>query len=324
MFSTEAYRDLLTAHLQEKIKTEEPKNLYEPMVYILNLGGKRLRPVLTLLATDLFGGDHKLALDAALAVEIFHNFSLVHDDIMDDAPIRRGKPTVHELWDVNTGILSGDVMLIIAYQLFENYEPKTFRDLATLFSHTAVKVCEGQQYDVDFENRDDVSISEYLTMITYKTAVLLGAALQMGAIIGNATEEQQHQIYDIGINLGIAFQLMDDYLDAFGDEKTFGKKTGGDIIENKKTFLYLKTLDNLDTGDAAQLRHLYSVSPEDPESKIVMVKELMQESGAVDETVNAISEYTQKAMDLLDRLEVPEEGKDMLRKLASGLMRRKV
>ena len=174
---------------------------------------------------------------------MFHNFSLVHDDIMDDAPLRRGKETVHEKWDLNTGILSGDAMLIMAYQLFENYEPQTFQALAKLFSKTALEVCEGQQYDVDFETRDDVTIPEYLKMIEYKTAVLVGAAMKMGAIVANASEEDQNNIYEFGRNLGIAFQLQDDYLDAFGDPKTFGKQVGGDIIENKKTYLYLKALE---------------------------------------------------------------------------------
>ncbi|MCL4165974.1 UNVERIFIED_CONTAM: hypothetical protein GTU68_038733, partial [Idotea baltica] len=179
-------------------------------------------------------------MNAALSIEVFHNFSLVHDDIMDDAPLRRGEQTVHEKWDINTGILSGDAMLIMAYQLFENYEPSTFQALAKLFSKTALEVCEGQQYDVDFETRNDVTIPEYLKMIEYKTAVLVGAAMKMGAIVANASEADQNSIYEFGRHLGIAFQLQDDYLDAFGDPKTFGKQVGGDIIENKKTYLYLK------------------------------------------------------------------------------------
>ena len=180
--------------------------------------------------------------NAALSIEVFHNFSLVHDDIMDDAPLRRGKETVHEKWDVNTGILSGDAMLIMAYQLFENYDDATFRALAKLFSKTALEVCEGQQYDVDFETRDDVTIAEYLKMIEYKTAVLVGAAMKMGAIVAEASEKDQQNIYQFGKNLGIAFQLQDDYLDAFGDPKTFGKQIGGDIIENKKTYFIHKRL----------------------------------------------------------------------------------
>src|SRR5690606_29335330 len=215
-----------------------------------NLGGKRLRPVLTLMTADLFGGRHQDAMNAAMAIEIFHNFSLVHDDIMDDAPLRRGKQTVHEKWDLNTGILSGDAMLIVAYQFFEHYPAETFQELAKLFSKTAIEVCEGQQYDVDFEVREDVQVDQYLKMITFKTAVLVGAAMKMGAIVAKANTEDANAIYDFGLNLGIAFQLMDDYLDCFGDPDTFGKQLGGDIIENKKTFLYLKTLEALPSEQA--------------------------------------------------------------------------
>src|SRR5690606_23692113 len=243
MLSISDYRDLFLSHLQQEIIVRDPKNLYQPMDYILNLGGKRLRPVLTLMTADFFSGKHQEALKAAMAIEIFHNFSLVHDDIMDDAPLRRGKQTVHEKWDLNTGILSGDAMLILAYQLFETYDATTFQALAKLFSKTALEVCEGQQFDVDFETRDDVSISEYLKMIEYKTAVLVGAAMKMGAIVAEASVEDQDIIYQFGKNLGIAFQLQDDYLDVFGDPETFGKQVGGDIIENKKTYLYLKAVE---------------------------------------------------------------------------------
>src|SRR5690606_16859238 len=195
------------------------------------------------MTAEIFDCDHKKALNAALSIEVFHNFSLVHDDIMDDAPLRRGEETVHEKWDLNTGILSGDAMLIMAYQLFENYSPDIFQALARLFSKTALEVCEGQQFDVDFEIRDNVTIPEYLKMIEYKTAVLVGAAMKMGAIVAQAKEEDQDIIYEFGKNLGIAFQLQDDYLDVFGDPKTFGKQVGGDIIENKKTYLYLKAVE---------------------------------------------------------------------------------
>ncbi|MCL4144881.1 UNVERIFIED_CONTAM: hypothetical protein GTU68_063636, partial [Idotea baltica] len=202
-----------------------------------------MRPILTLMASDIFSADYKKAMPAALAVEVFHNFTLIHDDIMDDAPLRRGKKTVHEKWDINTGILSGDAMLILAYQFFEDYEPATFQKLAKLFSKTALEVCDGQQLDVDFETRNDVTIPEYINMIRLKTSVLVAAALQMGAIVAETSEENERLIYNFGLNLGLAFQLQDDYLDTFGDPETFGKLIGGDIIENKKTFLYLKCLE---------------------------------------------------------------------------------
>ncbi len=257
MQNVQFYQDAFTSHLEGFTQDREPLSLYSPVNYILQLGGKRLRPVLTLMTAEIFNADYKIALDAALSIEVFHNFSLVHDDIMDDAPLRRGYQTVHEKWDVNTGILSGDAMLIMAYQLFENYEPVTFQALAKLFSKTALEVCEGQQYDVDFEMRDNVTIGEYLKMIEYKTAVLVGAAMKMGAIVANASLEDQHSIYEFGKNLGIAFQLQDDYLDVFGDPKTFGKQVGGDIIENKKTYLYLKALEFSNEVDKLELTQLF-------------------------------------------------------------------
>src|SRR5699024_1110941 len=232
MNSIAFYREEFIDYLNKKVQTREPETLYDPMVYILNIGGKRLRPISVLIAAELFDCSYKKALDAALAIEIFHNFSLVHDDIMDDAPVRRGKTTVHEKWDTNTAILSGDAMLIKAYQLFENYEGETFRELAMLFSKTAIKVCEGQQYDVDFEERNDVIQEEYLKMIAYKTAVLVGAAMEMCAIVAGVDNKCKEQIYDYGCLLGVAFQLNDDYLDVFGDYEKFGKQIGGDIIEN--------------------------------------------------------------------------------------------
>ncbi|MEE3225100.1 MAG: polyprenyl synthetase family protein [Bacteroidota bacterium] len=324
MLRIDQYTEVFVEYLNAKVKVKEPVNLYEPIDYILQLGGKRLRPVLTLMATDIFGSDHKKALDAALAVEVFHNFSLVHDDIMDDAPLRRGQETVHEKWDINTGILSGDAMLINAYQLFENYEGETFRELAKLFSKTAIEVCEGQQYDVDFETRDDVTIPEYLKMIEYKTAVLVGAALKMGALVAEASSENAQRIYDYGRDLGIAFQLQDDYLDAFGDPKSFGKQVGGDIIENKKTFLYLTALQKLDPTHSKQLQHLFSINPQDPSEKIETVKQLFIDSGAAEATQQEIENYTQKALNVLETLEVPQENKSILEDFARLLMRRKV
>jgi len=283
-----------------------------------------LRPVLVLMATEVFGSDYKKALDAALAIEVFHNFSLVHDDIMDDAPLRRGKETVHEKWDINTGILSGDAMLINAYQLFENYSGETFRELAKLFSKTAIEVCEGQQYDVDFETRDDVTIEEYLKMIEFKTAVLVAAALKMGGILANASEEDQNSIYEFGRNLGIAFQLQDDYLDAFGDPETFGKQVGGDIIENKKTFLYLKALENGTAQQRKELTDLFSIHPKDSTDKIKTIKAIFQESGSAELTQKEIENYTEKAFDVLDQLKISKDKKDLLRLFGENLMRRKV
>jgi geranylgeranyl diphosphate synthase, type II len=322
MLSIETYQHKFIEYLEAYSIVKEPKNLYEPIQYILKLGGKRLRPVLTLMTSEIFNGDYKEALDAALSIEVFHNFSLVHDDIMDDAPLRRGNQTVHEKWDINTGILSGDAMLIMAYQLFENYDNKTFRALAELFSKTALEVCEGQQYDVDFESREDVTIDEYLKMIEYKTAVLVGAAMKMGAIVANASAENQNRIYQFGKNLGIAFQLQDDYLDAFGDPKTFGKQVGGDIIENKKTFLYINALKGSNAEDRLQLQHLFSVSPSNPEEKIKIGKQIFIESGSTKATKNAIKEYTQKAFAILETLNISEDKKLVLKQFGEQLMYR--
>ena len=324
MHSIEFYRNEFIFHLENSIVEKDPRNLYDPIAYILGLGGKRLRPVLTLLTADFFGGSYKEAQNAALAIEVFHNFSLIHDDIMDDAPLRRGMVTVHEKWDVNTGILSGDAMLILAYQLFEGYEPGVFKKLLQLFSKTACEVCEGQQYDVDFETRSDVTISEYLKMIEFKTAVLVAAAMKMGAIIANTSVENQGLIYEFGRNLGIAFQLQDDYLDAFGDPKTFGKQVGGDIIENKKTYLYLKSLEKGTTDQQKQLLDLFSIQPKDSSSKIEAIKTIFVESGAVEAAKNAIQEYTEMAFGALDKIPVGDEKKAILVSFGKDLMGRKV
>ena len=324
MLSLSDYQNVITEEFSNLHIEKQPKNLYEPIDYILSLGGKRIRPVLTLMAADIFDGDYKKAVSAAKAVEMFHNFSLVHDDIMDDAPLRRGNETVHEKWNLNTGILSGDAMLILAYQYFENYEPKIFQALAKLFSKTALEVCEGQQYDVDFETRDDVTIPEYLKMIEYKTAVLLGAAMKMGAIVAETSEENADLIYNFGLNLGIAFQLQDDYLDAFGNPETFGKQVGGDIIENKKTYLYLKAMEFSDEENQQQLLHLFSIQPQDNTDKIESVKAVFNASGASKATQDAIANYTEKAFETLEKMHLSEDKKMILRLFGDKLMNRKV
>ncbi|GAA4233609.1 polyprenyl synthetase family protein [Postechiella marina] len=324
MLSIEKYQEEFIKYLEEYKIVKEPKGLYDPIQYILNLGGKRLRPVLTLMSAEIFNVDFKKALNAALSIEVFHNFSLVHDDIMDDAPLRRGEVTVHEKWNINTGILSGDAMLIMAYQLFENYEATTFQALAQLFSKTALEVCEGQQYDVDFEVRNDVTIPQYLKMIEYKTAVLVGAAMKMGAIVAKASKEDQNSIYDFGRYLGIAFQLQDDYLDAFGDPKTFGKQVGGDIIENKKTYLYLKALEFASNQDKDLLIDLFSKNLDDNTEKIETVKSLFSSTGATDKTKAEIEIYTNKAFSVLEKLNISNDKKELLKVFGNNLMSRTV
>lgn len=318
------YQNEFSQHLEEFNSFNEPKTLYQPISYILSIGGKRLRPVLTLMTTDIFGGNFKEALNAALCVEVFHNFSLVHDDIMDDAPLRRGQQTVHEKWDLNTGILSGDAMLILSYKLLETYENEQFKSLMTLFSETALQVCEGQQYDVDFETRNDVSIDQYIKMIAYKTAVLVAAAMKMGAIVANASLLNQNSVYEFGKNLGIAFQLQDDYLDAFGDAETFGKQIGGDIIENKKTYLYLKALELGNDHQRKILLELFNTQPNSSEEKVLTVKEIFESSGAVLQTKAAIERYTNKAFSVLETLAISNENKLALKHFGEQLMQRQV
>ena len=318
------YQDLISRHFESIKYQKEPNNLYEPIRYILSLGGKRLRPVLTLMATEVFDVDCQKALAAATAVEVFHNFSLIHDDIMDDAPLRRGNETVHEKWNINTGILSGDAMLILAYQYFEAYEPKIFQELAKLFSKTALEVCEGQQYDVDFETRDDVTIPDYLKMIEYKTAVLVAAAMKMGAIVAETTEENKNLIYDFGLNLGLAFQLQDDYLDAFGNPETFGKQVGGDIIENKKTYLYLKAMEFASVNEKEQLLHLFSFQSTDNTDKINSVKGIFNQTGASAATQKAIENFTFKALETLAKMNIGNDKKAILKAFAENLMSRNV
>ncbi len=325
MLTIDAYRAAFIKYLEQRVVTKEPQSLYEPITYILKLGGKRLRPVLTLLTAEIFETDYNEALNAALAVEVFHNFSLVHDDIMDDAPLRRGKQTVHEKWDLNTGILSGDAMLIQAYQLFESYDDNIFRGLAQIFSKTALEVCEGQQYDVDFELRNDVTEAEYLKMIEYKTAVLVGAAMKMGALVANASKEDSEKIYEFGRLLGIAFQLQDDYLDAFGNPETFGKQVGGDIIENKKTYLYLKAMKHATKEEQQQLVQLFNNEVEvTVAEKVAYVKQVFETSNAAQLTKEAIKNYTQKALDILNELSIDSSKKKVLIDFSESLMGRTV
>ena len=322
MKTVEQYREAFLDHLNSKLFVKEPRNLYEHMRYILQLGGKRLRPILTLIATDLFDADYHKALNAAMAIEMFHNFSLVHDDIMDKALLRRGEATVHKKWNTNIAILSGDAMLVKAYQLLDDYPTEIFTPLTKILSRTALQVCEGQQWDVDFESLTEVSIPDYLQMIRYKTAVLIGAALQMGAIIANTSAENQLLLYTFGEEVGLAFQLQDDYLDAFGDE-SFGKRIGGDIIENKKTILYLAALN---LGNEQQRKELlqHYASTEDSELKINAVKALFEATGAAAAVREEIERTTHRALSVLAELTISDEKRHYLKEFALKLMNRKV
>lgn len=321
MKSIETYKEDFLLYLNEVIKVKEPKKLYEPIQYILQLGGKRLRPVLTLLICDIYNGDVTKAMNAATAIEVFHNFTLIHDDIMDNAIIRRGKTTVHEKWNINTGILSGDAMMIMAYQLLEKYEPQLYKKLNILFSKTALEVCEGQQLDIDFETQTNVTISDYIKMITYKTSVLVAAAMKMGAILADVSNEESEKIYKFGLNLGIAFQLQDDYLDTFGDVSSFGKEIGGDINENKKTFLFLKALEVVNDVDKKELLEWYS-SSNSSELKVNAVTEIFSKNKIQELTKREIENYTKVAIETLKDLSVNEDKKEILKNFGLNLMNR--
>lgn len=319
----ETYKREFIFYLNEKIKVKEPVNLYEPIHYILQIGGKKLRPILTLLTCEIFGGKREAALDAALSIEVFHNFTLIHDDIMDAAPIRRGNETVHKKWNVNTGILSGDAMMIMAYQCLESYPPELFKNLMFTFNKAALEVCEGQQLDVDFETRNDVTIGEYIKMITFKTSVLVASAMKMGALIAGVSESELEKIYLFGLNLGIAFQLQDDYLDTFGNSADFGKAIGGDITENKKTFLYLKTLEIANDNDKENLVSLYNSNLNSNE-KIAEVTSIFRKNNIAEITSQEIENYTKLSFEALDKLEITEDKKDLLRNFGLQLMRRTI
>ena len=317
----ERYHTPFLNYLKEQAPNTPPEALYAPTNYIMQLGGKRLRPLLTLMAAEAFSSSITNALPAALAVEMFHNFSLVHDDIMDAAPLRRGQPTVHQKWDVNTAILSGDVMLVLAYRQLECYPPPIFKQLVVEFSTMAQQVCEGQQWDMQFPNQKEVRLEEYLQMITYKTAVLVGCALKMGALVGGASEEAAAQCYAFGKNLGIAFQLQDDYLDAFGDPERFGKQVGGDILENKKTYLYLHACAHASKAHQKELASWFSNTTSSPE-KISSVCAIFEASGATTAIKEEIDRYTAMATSALDALSLEEEGKTPLKQMAAFLMQR--
>jgi geranylgeranyl diphosphate synthase type II len=301
---------------------QQPQNLYQPIAYSLGMGGKRLRPVLTLAACDLFGGDIKNALNAAVGLEIFHNFTLVHDDIMDAAPLRRGEKTVYKKWDSNVAILSGDTMFAIALQQITNTGHPKLKDVLQVFIQTAIEVCEGQQFDMDFENRSDVTIAEYLEMIRLKTAVLLGASLKIGALIANAGEDQSRLIYDFGINAGIAFQLKDDWLDAFGDEAKFGKSIGGDIIANKKTYLYLKCLELANPADRKLLIQLFGKSQRNENTKVEKVLHLFEKYQIKEVTIQEMEKFFGMSIRSINHIDAPDEKKRMLTGFAEMLYKR--
>ncbi|RYE21102.1 MAG: polyprenyl synthetase family protein [Sphingobacteriales bacterium] len=298
----------------------EPAALYEPISYILSIGGKRLRPALVLMACDMFGGNVEAAVQPALAIEVFHNFTLMHDDIMDNAPLRRGNVTVHEKWNTNIAILSGDVMMVEANKLMMMVDDRILRTVMDIFNQTAQGVCEGQQLDMDFEHDDHVSIDGYINMIRLKTAVLLGGALKIGALIGGADTNNAENLYQFGVNLGIAFQLQDDILDVYGDPEKFGKQVGGDIISNKKTYLLIKALELAGTRQSDELNQWIAATNFDNGVKVAAVTSLYNDLQVREHAETAMNAYAEKAFKALDAVTVSEQYKQYIREFADGLM----
>jgi geranylgeranyl diphosphate synthase, type II len=301
---------------------KQPESLYDPLRYMLSLGGKRMRPILVLLANNLFGGKMEQAMPAALGVEVFHNFTLLHDDIMDKAPLRRGNSTVHEKWNGNIAILSGDAMFVKSCQLITQTHPAAMPAVMNLFLKTALEVCEGQQLDMDFETRDTVDVDEYIEMIKLKTAVLVGACLGIGAQIAGATEEEVKHAYDFGVNLGVAFQLQDDILDVYGDEQKFGKQVGGDIIANKKTFLLLTALKNASGESANKLQQWLNYKGDDNLTKVNAIKEIYAALQVKQSAEAKMNDLYSEALSHLDALPIDQNRTIALRKLSSMLMLR--
>ncbi len=322
MHSLNELQALVVRGLENLQLPSEPANLYQPVDYFFNLGGKRLRPVLTLMSAELFGLAPQECIDTALSVEVFHNFSLIHDDIMDQAPLRRGKETVHQKWNSNIAILSGDAVLVKAYELLSHADPAVLPVLLKAFNKMAFEVCEGQQMDMDFEKLEEVGESEYLRMIQLKTSVLIGTALQLGAISAKASRQDTLHIYDFGVQLGIAFQLQDDVLDLFGDPEKVGKQVGGDVLENKKTILLVSALKHANAADRAAVEDLLQTDRTLGDEKIQKAKVLYEKLGVRHATQELISTYTNNAYKSLEAVNLPIERKAGLFDFAKRLMQR--
>jgi len=325
MRQVEELQKMFLSYLETESFDQPPQELYQPVNYILQLGGKRLRPVLLLMGANLFTQNFKNALPAALAIEIFHNFSLVHDDIMDKAPLRRGQPTVHIRYGQNAGILSGDVMLILTYQYLSKLSnPSQLPQILETFNRLAIEVCEGQQYDMNFETQSSVEISDYLRMIELKTSVLIAGALKIGAIIGGGGEKDATELYEFGRNVGIAFQLQDDILDTFGDPEKFGKKTGGDIVQNKKTFLLLKAMELANESEKKTLNHWINQDNGSESEKINAVTQIYKQLNVQQLATELMERYLLTAFDHLEAVGVEKSRKNILKKLANQLMMREI
>jgi len=318
------YKEIFENNLHTESFISDPIKLYEPIQYSLSLPAKRLRPVLCLLCSDMYGGDISKSIPAAVAIEIFHNFTLVHDDIMDNSPLRRGMPTVYKKWDTNIAILSGDVMFAKAYEYVAKIDVPNLKPILDIFTQTAIKVCEGQQYDVDYEKMNNITIKDYFKMIELKTAVLIGAAMQIGSIIASVSEAQAKLMYDIGVKMGLVFQLQDDLLDMFSDESVFGKKIGTDIIAGKKTILFLKTLELLSHGEREEFYVYYTGQHHNADEKIEYVKKVYEKLDIKKHVVSLMNELHQEFLHLLNQSEGSKEQLNVLTDFAETLLVREL
>ena len=325
MFKSSELVELVNAHIANLAFTREPNGLYAPVSYVLSLGGKRIRPVLMLMAYNLYKKDVETILNQAVGIEVYHNYTLLHDDLMDKADRRRGKATVHKVWNENTAILSGDAMLVLAYQFMTADCPSALlAKVLELFSRTALEICEGQQYDMDFETRLDVTEAEYIEMIRLKTSVLLAASLKIGALLGGASEKNASRLYDFGMNLGVAFQLKDDWLDVYGNPDVFGKNIGGDILCNKKTYLLIQALEHAGEEQTRLLHRWLAATDFNSDEKIAAVKGLYDTIGVGSMCLQKIEEYTAFAANSLEQVDVPASAKAELKELMNRLMSREV
>lgn len=317
----ENYQKIVAEAVNKYSFKDKPEELYAPMNYIISHGGKRIRPIMVLMACEMFGGDLKTAIKPALAIEFFHNFTLIHDDIMDEAPLRRNKPTIHTLHGINVGILSGDGLMLKAYKFFEDLEPGIFKACIRIFTHTGLLLCEGQQYDINFETQENVTFEDYIRMITYKTGVLSASSFEIGALIAQADFKDAKAIFNFGKNIGIAFQIMDDYLDVFGDQASFGKKHAGDIYENKKTVLYLLARENATDEERKELDFWYSKKTDNVD-KVYGVEKIFKRTKADEKALRLIEKYSEIGQSYLNKISIPDEKKKPLLELANFLLKR--
>ena len=324
MHEPEFFQRIVEEELIKISVPSSPVELYDPIRYMLSLGGKRLRPCLVMMACELFDGDYTEAVPAAVGIEMFHNFTLLHDDVMDKAPLRRSQQTVHKKWNTDIAILSGDTMFVKSCERMMQVNDKILRPVMSLFYRTAIEVCEGQQLDMNYETKESVTIDEYIKMISLKTAALLACSLKTGAFISDADETEANHLYNFGKNIGIAFQLHDDILDVYGDEQKFGKQTGGDLVSNKKTFLLLKALEVATGNNQQELQGWMAMKEFDSQKKIEAIKEIFSSLQIRERAEQKMDEFFQQAIGSLDLIHVPEKRKTVLRNFVGKLMVREV